>query len=101
MFKQAGFEAVEVAYLQQPADIAKVDLFAFSPGTDPDGSSSHFPDWWEADKMEAVHLADTRPQSKLFGIHMRDVRLFGIDIFVQGASWEPDVYRFKKISPTP
>jgi hypothetical protein len=92
LFKQAGFEVVEVAYLQQPADIARMDMFAFNTRDE----ASHFPDWWEEDKMETVYLADKSPDLRLFGFTIKDVKLFGINIYKSCATWEPNLYRYKQ-----
>jgi hypothetical protein len=91
LFKKAGFEVVEVGYLHHPADIAKVDLFAFNA----DGQHIRFPDWWEADKMEAVHLTGKNPDLRLFGIDVSNLKLFGINVYQSGTSWEPNLYRYK------
>ena len=85
-FKQSGFETVEVAYLQQPEDIARVDLFALSAVGETQGAAHRFPEWWEADKMEQVHVAGSVP----------DLKLFGITIYRGRATWEPDLYRHKR-----
>ena len=85
LFKQSGFETVEVAYLQQPEDIARIDLFAFNAMSKGQGIGQRFPAWWDADKMELVHLAESAP----------DLKLFGITIYRGGATWEPDLYRHK------
>ena len=85
LFKQSGFEAVEVAYLQHPEDIVRVDLFAFNAMGRSEGIDHRFPTWWDADKMELVHLAESAP----------DLKLFGITIYRGGATWEPDLYRSK------
>jgi len=92
LFKKAGFETVEVDYLKQPADMAQVDLFAFNS----DGKSIRFPDWWEPDKMETLHLTGKNPDLSLFGINISNLKLFGVKIYQSGASWEPNLYRYKK-----
>lgn len=86
LFKQSGFEAVEIAYLQQPDDIARVDLFALSAMGENEGVADRFPNWWDADKMEQVHSAESVP----------DLKLFGITIYRGRATWEPDLYRYKQ-----
>ena len=91
LFKQAGFEAVEIAYLQRPEDIARVELFAINTMGEFDGAAHKFPDWWVPEKMEPVHLADKSRD----GAAVPDVRLFGISIF-RRRSWEPDLFRYKQ-----
>ena len=91
LFKQAGFEAVEIAYLQRPEDIARVDVFAINTMGESDGAPHQFPDWWVAENMEPVHLAS----KSLDGSTIPDVKLFGISVF-RRRSWEPDLYRYKQ-----
>ena len=86
LFKQSGFEAVEIAYLQQPEDIARIDLFAFHAVAKGEDGGKRFPAWWDADKMELVHLAESAP----------DLKLFGITLYRGRATWEPDLYRYKQ-----
>ena len=94
LFKQPGFEAVEVAYLTRPEDIAATDLFAFNTGGE---ASYQFPTWWEADRMELVHHVGKIPDLVVFGITIPDISLFGINIYRSRATWEADIYRFKRL----
>lgn len=91
LFKQAGFEAVEIAYLQQPEDIARVDVFAINTMGEYDGAPHKFPDWWVAEKMEQVHVANKSPD----GSTIPDVKLFGVSLY-RRRSWEPDLFRHKQ-----
>jgi hypothetical protein len=91
LFKQAGFETVEIAYLQRPEDIARVDVFAINTSDESDGAKHKFPSWWVADKMEPIHLA-TKEHN---GVSNPDIKLFGVSVF-RRELWEPVLFRHKQ-----
>jgi len=96
LFKQAGFEVVEVAYLKDPSDITKVDLFAFQATEGNSNYPSEFPAWWKPENMEVVHVPRKSPKLKIFNRVIPNLSSFGINIYSSGvATWEPSLYRFK------
>jgi hypothetical protein len=101
LFKQAGFEVVEVDYLKDSSDIAKVDLFAFHAVEHDGHSPSEFPAWWKPENMEVVHLPRLSSELKIFNWSISKINLLGINIYSpSAATWEPALYRFKsKDSP--
>jgi hypothetical protein len=87
---------LEVAYLKDPSDIAKFDLFAFQATEGESNYSSEFPAWWMPENMEVVHVPRESPKLKVFNRVIPNFSLFGINIYSAGvATWEPSLYRFK------
>ena len=91
LFKQAGFETVEIAYLQRPEDIAKVNLFAFNYMNGSNAAPYKFPDWWAPDQIEPVNLEIRKHDDTTFP----DLKLFKISIY-QRRSWELHLFRHKR-----
>ena len=100
LFKQAGFEVVEVDYLKDSSDIAKVDLFAFHAVEHDGHSASEFPAWWKPENMEVVHFPRLSSELKIFNWFIPKINLLGINIYSpSAATWEPTLYRFKSKDP--
>ena len=100
LFKQAGFEVVEVHYLKDSSDIAKVDLFAFHAVEHDGHSPSEFPAWWKPENMEVVHLPRLSSELKIFNWSIPKISLIGINIYSpSAATWEPALYRLKSKDP--
>jgi hypothetical protein len=100
LFKQAGFEVVEVDYLKDSSDIAKVDLFAFHAVEHDGHSPSEFPAWWKPENMEVVHFSRLSSELKIFNWFIPKINLLGINIYSpSAATWEPTLYRFKSKDP--
>jgi hypothetical protein len=91
LFKNAGFDVVEVAYLRSDTDIRSVDFFAF-----PRGAEIHyFPSWWNGKLMERIEDAGSSFSTAGPGLNRQPHNVPRFDMFQTGPSWLPALYRFR------
>lgn len=91
LFKNAGFDVVEVAYLRSDTDIRSVDFFAF-----PRGAEIHyFPSWWNGKLMERIEDAGNSFSTAGPSLNRQPHNAPRFDMFQTGPSWLPALYRFR------